>query len=236
MTTQVQMEANEAILGAGLMQHLKEYIKVFVSKEAALQNVDISALTAKVTQIIDVVDGDPNSEGYQAFQGLLSDVAALKGDNTSNKSRLTAVEAQLGVIDAAWRAEIQRVETESKARDTALGLRIDGVEGQIAQYAATRLEKDTEHEGRLATLESFKTSISGLLQDEVNRALAKEAELQAAINANSDEIDGIKGREVNYATRANVDSGFVSFCIGAKDELWKDEDMPAGLPTFTTAN
>lgn len=233
MTTQTQAENNESLLGQSLIQHLKAYIQTFVSEQASLQDVDIEALSAKVTQIINVVDGDPESEGYQAFQGLLTDVANLKTDNTSNKSRLTAVETALNEMDTAWKAEIARVESESKTRDTALGVRIDGIEAQIAQYAATRLEKDTDHDGRLATLEAFKTNISTLLQQEIDRALAKEAELQSAINDNTTEIDAIKAREADYATRANVDSGFVAFCNGAVTELWAGRTMPTGLPTFS---
>ena len=236
MTTQIAIESNEGLLGAALMQHLKSYIQLFVSETAALQDVDIGALSNKVTQIIGVVDGDPTSEGYQAFQGLLADVGALKTDNTSNKSRLTAVEASLLAIDAAWKAEIARVEAESKDRDTALGLRIDGIQTQNAQYAATRLEKDTEHDGRLATLEAFKVTVSKLLTEEINRALTKEAELQAAINANAAEINAIKGREADYATRSNVDSTFVKFCQGAETELWSGRTKPDGLPAFTAAS
>lgn len=232
--SQNQMETNEGLLGAGLMQHLKSYIQLFVSEQAGLQDVDIDALSAKVTSILSVVDGDPDSEGYQAFQSIIDDVALLKTDNSSNKTRLTAVETALTAIDAAWQAEIARVETESKSRDTALGLRIDTVEGQIAQYAASRLEKDTEHDGKIATLEAFKANITQLLNEEVARAVAKEAELQASINANTDEIDAIKVQNAAFATRANVDSGFAAFCTGAVDELWAGRTRPEGLPTFSS--
>lgn len=232
--TQNQMETNEGLLGAGLMQHLKSYIQLFVSEQAGLQDVDIEALSAKVTSILGVVDGDPDSEGYQAFQSILDDVVLLKTDNSSNQTRLTAVETALTAIDAAWQAEIARVETESKSRDTALGLRIDTVEGQISQYAASRLEKDTEHDGKIATLEAFKANITQLLNEEVARAVAKEAELQESINANADEIDAIKTQNATFATRSNVDSGFAAFCTGATNELWAGRTRPEGLPTFSS--
>ena len=235
MTTQNQLETNEALLGAGLMQHLKEYIKLYVNNAASLQDIDITALSNQVSQIISVVDGDPESEGYQAFQGLLSDVAALKTDNTSNKSRLNAVEAALNVMDAAWKAEILRVESESKARDTALSNRIDNVEQTITDYAATRLAKDVEHDGKIAALEAGQATIVASIQAEVARALAKETELKASITANTAEIDAIKAREADYATRPNVDSAFASFCTGAVTELWVGMTQPAGLPTFSTA-
>lgn len=230
--SQTQLETNESLLGAGLIQHLKSYINLFVSETAALQDIDISALSAKVTEIVNVVDGDPNSEGYQAFQGLLTDVATLKTDNTSNKARLTAVETALNVMDAAWKAEIARVEAESKNRDTALGLRIDGVQATIVEYAAARTAKDVEHDGAIAALQASLQTIIADLAAEVTRAVAKEAELQAAINANTADIDAIKAREADYATRANVDSGFAAFCRGAAAELWTGRTVPAGLPVF----
>lgn len=235
MTTQAQIEQNEALLGAGLMQHLKSYIQLYVSQKAALQDVDITELSSKIAQIVSVIDGDPASEGYQAFQGLLSDVATLKTDNTSNKQRLTAVESALLAMDSAWRAEIARVETESKARDNALGARIDALQTSVSEYAAARLAKDLEHDGAIAALEAAKTTIIQNLQAEVARALSREAELNEAINANTAEINAIKGREQHYATRANVDSGFAAFCNGAVTELWSGLTQPAGLPTFTPA-
>lgn len=237
MPNQTQIENNEMLLGAGLMQHLKSYIQLFVAQTAGLQDIDITELSNKIAQITDVIDGDNTSEGFQQFQGLLSDVSNLKTDNNANKTRLTAVEAALAAMDAAWKAEIARVETESKARDTALGLRIDGVQSDIATYAAARLAKDIEHDGAIAALEAAKTSLISNLEAEVNRALAKEAALQASINANASEIDAIKTRELDYATRGNVDSAFAKFCQGAEAELWAGNSFtkPAGLPTFSTA-
>ena len=233
MTTQAQVENNEGLLGAGLIQHLKSYINLFVSEQVALTNVDLGALSAKIAEIVNIVDGDPDSEGYQAFQGLLTDVSGLKTDNTSNKSRLTAVEAALSAMDTAWRAEIARVELEAQGRDTALDLRIDGVQADIANYAAARLAKDTEHDGAIAALTAAKDTLIATLTAEVNRAVAKEGELQASINANTVDINAIKVREADYATRSNVDSGFAAFCTGAATELWAGRTQPEGLPAFS---
>lgn len=233
MTTQTQLETNESLLGAGLMQHLKSYIQLFVSETAALQDVDISDLSTKVSAIINVIDGDPESEGYQIFQGIVSDVADLKATSGSNTTRITAVETALNAMDTAWRAEIARAESESKTRDTALGVRIDGVEATIAAYAAARTAKDVEHDSAIAGLQAAQQTIIDDLAAEVTRAVAKEQELQAAITANTAEIDAIKQREVDYATRGNVDSGFAAFCTGAVGELWAGRTMPAGLPTFS---
>lgn len=235
MAIQNAIETNEGLLGAGLIQHLKSYINLFVSEQVAMTNVDLGALSAKIAEIVNIVDGDPASEGYQAFQGLLTDVSGLKTDNSSNKTRLTAVEAALTAMDVAWKAEIARVEAESKARDTALGLRIDTVQSDISTYAAARIAKDAEHDGAIAALQAAKDTIITNLQGEVTRALAKETALNAAILANTAEIDGIKNREADYATRSNVDSAFVKFCQGAETELWAGRTKPAGLPTFTVA-
>lgn len=228
--SQTQLESNENMLGAGLMQHLKSYIQLFVSETAALQNVDIEALSTKVGQIIDTVDGDPDSEGYQQFQGLLNDVTALKADNTTNKQRLLAVETALNTLEAAWKAEVARVESESKARDAALGVRIDGVETTIADYASARINKDVEHDGKIAALEAGQATIIESIQAEVQRALAKEAVLNDSIAANKADIDAIKVREADYATRDNVGSGMAAFCTGAIGEIWKGRVMPTGLP------
>lgn len=234
--SQTSMESNEALLGGQLMIHMKSYIKLFIAEQNDLQNTDTQALAAKISEITSIIDGDPDSEGYQAFQGLLDDVSSLKADNTSNKTRLTAVETALNAVDQAWQAEILRVENESKSRDAALGGRIDTVEASIAQYAAARLDKDTEHDGKIATLEAFKDNVTLLLQQEIDRALAKEAELQSAITANTESIDTLNTQMAERPTRMNVDSGFVAFCQGAETELWADRsDKPAGLPVFTSA-
>lgn len=237
MATQGQIETNEGLLGGALIQHLKSYIQLFVSETAGLQDVDIAALSAKVTEIVGIVDGNEESEGYQAFQGLLSDVATLKTDNTSNKARLTAVETALNAMDVAWKAAIAAMDTAYKAADTALGLRIDGVETTIAAYAAARLAKDVEHDSAIAALEAAKDTLVTNLATEVTRALAKEALLQGEIDAAELRLDAVELQAQDFATRGNVDSAFVKFCQGAETELWTGNSFskPAGLPTFSPA-
>lgn len=231
--SQTQLETNEGLLGAQLMTHLKSYISLFVANSSGLQDIDIAALSAQVAEVTKVLDGDPESEGYQAFQSLLTDIATLKGDNTTNQSRLTAAESALNTMDTLMQQEFARVESESKSRDALIGQRIDGIQQTMAKAGAERLLKDNEHDGKISALEAFRTNMEAALTAEVNRALEKEAELKSSIDANTGEIDVLKQQANTFATRENVSSGMLAFCQGAEKEMWKDTPKPSDVPSFT---
>lgn len=86
-------------------------------------NVDMTSLAAKIAAVNELLDGDPNTDGFQAFQALVARVLALETTSSEHALLLGGLRTDLN----------------------ALGVRVSSLETAIQEFP-TRDELKASHE------------------------------------------------------------------------------------------
>jgi len=233
--SQTQAETSEAQMGKVMMTNFKAYVGLLISQQTALSKTDVEDLKVRIKAITDVTDGDPDTEGFQIFKKLVADVNGLKTDNTSNKTRLTAIEKLASDLETNFSQRLDDLETNLKEGIAAQAKRVDELEKAGIDAATARLKKDNEHDTAIAGLDKTATNLESAVTAEAKRAAAKEGQLSDDIAVERKRTDVLEQNAKNYATHGDVDSCFSAFAHAAMTEIWADvdtKDIPEGLPTL----
>lgn len=98
-------------------------IESIVDGRLAVTDVNMSDLAAKISAVNELLDGDPNTEGFQTFQAAVARVLALE-----------TASAEHALLIGGLRTDL-----------TALGMRVTALESAIQEFP-TRDELKASHE------------------------------------------------------------------------------------------
>ncbi len=122
MTTSAELETHLQSIGEAEAAHTVALINALIQGSMDLHDVDFVALQAKVTNLNTLLDGDPNTEGYQAFEALIARVTANEGavatlqtDVSAAQAAITALQGLVNGLTAQAADFITRAELAAKA-------------------------------------------------------------------------------------------------------------------------
>lgn len=135
------MTITVAELQAQLIEHdqsvaanIVALVESVVDGRVGLADLDIDALQTKVESLNTLLDGDPNTEGYQAFVSLVNRLSTVEGVNETQATAIT---------------NLQTAVTELGARMTAAENRLDAIETAAEDYVTrTELANDSQLAGQ----------------------------------------------------------------------------------------
>jgi hypothetical protein len=205
------------------------FVESVVDGRMNLHDVDFNDLEAKVTALNTLLDGDPNSAGFQTFQALVNRLTALETSSIEQATALASLQNLVNTQNTAINARIDQVESDAQAASTALDSRITTLETNATASAAARLSKDNEHDSKIASLETTATNLESALEGEATARVAADQANTAAINAEKSRIDGLTTQIGNFATREEIGNDMTAAGQSFIDRLWAGRTRPAGL-------
>lgn len=90
-----------------------------VDGRLAVVNVDMTDLATKIAAVNELLDGDANTEGFQAFQALVARVLALETSSSEHALLISGLRTDLdalGVRTTALEAAIQEFPTRDELK------------------------------------------------------------------------------------------------------------------------
>lgn len=205
-------------------------IEAIVDGRIGLVDVDLGALETKINALNELLDGDNNTEGFQAFQALVARLTAVETKNAEQDAAIAALQASLTAQNTALTNRINTVENDAQSARDVLDQRVSTLETQTAAAAAARLSKDNEHDAAIAGLQATTGNLEQAITAESNRAVTAEQNLNTAIAAERARIDGLTTATGEFVTRDELKSGLELAAQSFIDRLWQGRARPAGLP------
>lgn len=205
-------------------------IEAIVDGRLTVTNADVGDLEAKIAALNTLLDGDENTEGYQAFQNLVARLLAVETKNTEQDAAIAALQTALAAQNTTLTNRINTVESEAAAARTLLDGRVATLETQTAASAAARLSKDNEHDAAIAGLETTVDNLEAAITAESGRAVAAEQANAAAIAVERGRIDAANVAAQEFVTRDELKTGTEAAATGFINRLWAGRTRPAGLP------
>lgn len=205
-------------------------INAIVDGRIGLVDVDMGALESKILALNELLDGDNNTEGFQAFQDLVARLVLVETKNSEQDTAIAALQASLAAQNTALTTRINTVESAAQAARTVLDGRISTLETQTAAAAAERLSKDNAHDAAIAGLQTTATNLEAAITAESGRAVAAEQNLNTAIGVERDRINALNTANAEFLTRDELDGSMGVAAQGFISTLWAGRTRPAGLP------
>jgi len=163
MTTQAELEAGLVAQEQASALHTITVVKAIVDNRLSLHDIDFDTLAANVNAINTLLDGDPDSAGYQAFAALTTKLNTVEATAGNNASAISALQSALTSQIATVNSRIDDVESASRTAREALDARISTLSDQYTSHVATQLAKDNaqntsldDHKLRIEALEAAK--------------------------------------------------------------------------------
>lgn len=185
MTTNAQLLLGTETQAEITAIHLNSLIKAIVQKSIDLQNVDLDAVRKKVAALDALLDGDPNSEGFQQFLALKENISLLQSNDATHQSAIAALQND---VNNTLTQRLDQLAAEGSIARKELDDRITQLTTQhnnfVAQQIAKNLEYDNtvlDHTNKIVALETAKA----LHQDKLNALETSDA-------ANANEITQLK--------------------------------------------
>lgn len=168
---------------------------------AAMDNASITEIQAKLQTLQDLLDSDPNTEGFQTAQNLINTITGLTARIVSLESGAADTATQLtdlGGQITSLEGQLQTLQAQVAAGGTggqecdcaALNAAISEINTTLANLTGT----DTGQAAQIADLQSrigaVETAVSGIagLQQTITAMQATDAAQQSAINALQNEL------------------------------------------------
>ena len=250
------VDSVEAALGSEVNASI-DSLESALSLEISATNVDVASLDIRVlaeedrlTAVLDAVGANPDSfadvvsiinavdtENDDALAVVISnlnvEIAATNGDVTSIDARILADEAALEAEISTTNLEVAALQ----AKDGAQDVRMDGIDGTIAELEAKHdSEMEAHHIEHLSLIAaeearaiSEEARIEGLLADEISetnvdlasldaRVLAEEQALSAEISTTNFEVASLDTRVLAEEDRLTA----VLDAVGANPDSFAD--------------
>lgn len=177
-------------------EHLVALIHGIAKGYLNLADIDLQKLAEKVSAVNNILDGDPNSEGFQNFIILQQKVDALEGTSSENTQ---AIQSLQNTINNVIHAKLDEIAEEGRTARAQLDSRISQLSNQHSSHVASQTLKNadyddklTDHENRVKTLEAARAL-----------HLQKIDDLEVKVNQNSSDLDQLKQK--TNATAAAID-------------------------------
>lgn len=165
--------------------HLNHLIQAIVQKSIDLQNVDLDSVRKRVAALDTLLDGDPDSEGFQQFLALKESISLLQSNDATHQSAIAALQND---VNNTLTQRLDQLAAEGSTARKELDDRITQLTTQhnnfVAQQTAKNLEHDNidlDHTNKIIALETAKI----LHQDQLNALETSDA-------ANTNEITQLK--------------------------------------------
>lgn len=161
-----------------------------------LADVDLQKLAETVNAINNIIDGDPDSEGFQNFLILQQKVNALEGTSEEHTQSIKSLQ---DTINNVVNAKIEAIAEEGKVAREQLDSRISQLATQHSNHVASQALKNsqydnqlTDHEIRVKALEAARVL-----------HLQKIDDLESRVTKNTSDIDQLKQKTDAAAAAIN---------------------------------
>lgn len=205
-------------------------IEAIVDGRLNVTEADLGDLEAKITALNDLLDGDNNTEGFQAFQALVARLLAVETKNTEQDAAIAALQTSLAAQNTTLTTRINTVESEAQAARDLLDGRVSTLETQTAASAVARMSKDNEHDAAIAGLQTTATNLEAAITAESGRAVAAEQANADFIAVERARIDTANAVSQEFITRDELKAATEPAAQGFIARLWAGRTRPAGLP------
>jgi hypothetical protein len=222
---QAQLIANNQAVAANTVALLTS----IVDGRMNLHDVDFDDLTAKVTALNDLLDGDADNTGFQTFQSLVNRMTAVETDNIAQASAITALQTLVASQGATINARIDQVENDASSATSALDGRVTTLETNATASAAARMSKDNQHDSAIASLTTTAGNLEDAVTAEATARVAADQVNTAAINAEKARVDALTTQASKFVTRQEIGNDLEAAGQAHINALWAGRTRPAGL-------
>ncbi len=228
--TQAELEALAAQHQAAEARSMVKVVKAIVDNRLAMHEVDFDALTSKVSLINDLLDGDEQSEGFQAFAALSQKLANVELKGNQNSTAISALQAALNSEIESLSTRVDAVETEARSGREALDARITQLRSEYEAHVADKLAADNgrdtrldDHKARIEALEASKSLVDGRLKtleddNTANKSAIGQIQstLQAQANALQAELERAQAVEAELRSELETERARVDGLVTAQ--------------------
>lgn len=189
-TASANAQINAQAMGLALVAQLKAFITQFITSQLKISEIDVAVLTEKLTAVTAVLDGDPASEGMQAFNKLISDITGLKASDVANTGRLRFVENALETLQQALDESTNLLTTTLEEQLPAANARLAAVQKALDELNSKIIAQQEALDRRLNELES-KVGDATTESDLQNVLGAFAGGMETALWAGTEKPDGL---------------------------------------------
>lgn len=174
-------------------KHLVALIQGIAKGYLDLADIDLQKLSEKINAVDTILDGDPDSEGFQNFIVLQQKVVALEGSNAEHTQSIQLLQ---NAVDNVITSRINEIEAEGRSARKQLDDRISQIVKQHNDHVAAQSLKNSDYDSKLTNNESRLTAL------EAARALhlQKIDDLENTANKHGSDIQQLKQKATDLAT------------------------------------
>lgn len=178
----------------GIGQQTGEAIRTEINNLLGMPNVDLQALQAAIGAIQSLLDSDPNTEGFQTGQNIITQLVALGNridalENSTVVAELTVLVNSINTALAAETVARQEADATLQAALSALSAQYDTLSQQVSSIVNNPGGEGCDCTAIAASLTALETSVSNLQGVDAAQA-AQIATLQAQVATLSASLAG----------------------------------------------
>lgn len=247
--TKTQLTTEMQRLGALQANHIVAYIDGIVNGVMDITTAELEALKTAKNALMDLLDGDNATEGFQNFLALTSKVNAIELKGNDNAANIAALQALLTTTSEELTAQIEGVDTAAANARAEITARIDAHIAAYEVFKADRIAKQSatdaaiaEQQAKIEALEAKRllneARISTLETDNTANKAAI-AGLRADLTATVDALNAQIAAEQEH--KAELESSIASLAARVTDEEAKSatfvtrQEMADSKKAFATS-